>query len=110
MRIPNAEKAVIAPEKLRDYLLNPAHRRGGSKARLLLACGYRADAWDVLEAHLREQHLTRDFTIAKGNLYGRRFEIRAPLSTPNGRSVVFESVWQIDKGTDLPRLITMYPR
>lgn len=41
MRIPNADQAIIAPEKLRDYLLNPAHRRGSAKARLLLACGYR---------------------------------------------------------------------
>jgi hypothetical protein len=44
LRIPNADHAIIAIEKLRDYLLNAAHRRGGSKARLLLSCGYRADA------------------------------------------------------------------
>ena len=31
MLIPNADKAIIAPEKLRDYLLNPAHRRGSAK-------------------------------------------------------------------------------
>jgi len=30
MWIPNADMAIIAPEKLRDYLLNPAHRRGSS--------------------------------------------------------------------------------
>ena len=110
MRIPNAELAVIAPEKLRDYLLNPEHRRGGPKARLLLACGYRADAWDVLEAHLRTQHLIRDFAVVVDNHYGRRYEIVAPLTMPNGRKIVFLSVWQIDTGTDVPRLITMYPR
>lgn len=53
MRIPNADKAIIAQEKLTDYLLNPAHRRGATKARLLLACGYRADAWQILEADER---------------------------------------------------------
>jgi len=82
MRIPNAGRAIIAQEKLRDYLLNPAHRRGSAKARLLLACGYRADAWHVLEADLRAQHLTADFAAAKDNLYGQRFEINAPLATP----------------------------
>ncbi|MGH8675255.1 MAG: DUF6883 domain-containing protein [Burkholderiales bacterium] len=110
MRIPNADKAIIAQEKLRDYLLNPAHRRGSTKARLLLACGYRADAWRVLEVDLRTQHLTVDFALAKDHLYGQRFEINAPLATPSGRRIVFQSIWQIDKGTDLPRLITLVPR
>jgi hypothetical protein len=110
MRIPNAEKAIIAPEKLRDYLLNPAHRRGSTKARLLLACGYRADLWQVLDADLRTQHLTVDVAVIKDVSYGQRFEISAPLATPSGRRIVFQSVWQIDKGAELPRLITLYPR
>lgn len=110
MRIPNADKAIIAPEKLRDYLLNPAHRRGSAKARLLLACGYRAGEWQVLEADLRTQHLTVDFAVAKENLYGQRFEIISLLATPSGRRILFRSVWQIDKGAELPRLITLHPR
>jgi hypothetical protein len=109
MRIPNADKAVIAPE-IRDYLLNPGHRRGSAKARLLLSCGYHADDWQILEADVRTQHLTADFNSGKANAYGQRFEIRAPLTTPSGRQIVFESIWQIDDGTDVPRLITMYPR
>ncbi len=110
MRIPNADRAIIAPEKLRSYLLNTAHRRGSAKARLLLSCGYRADAWQILEADLRAQHLTAEVAGIKENIYGLRLEIRAPLATPSGRLIVFESIWQIDDGTDIPRLITMYPR
>ena len=110
MKIPNADRAIIAPEKLRDYLLNPAHRRGGSKARLLLAFGYRADAWQALEADLRSQHLAADVARIQENAWGRRFEIRTPLLTPTGRRIVMESVWQIDSGNDVPRFITMYPR
>jgi hypothetical protein len=110
MRIPNADKAVIAPEKLRDYLLNPSHRRGSSKARFLLSCGYRADAWQILETDLRTQHLTADYSSTQDNVYGGRFAVRAPLATPNGRQVLLLSVWQIDVGTNVPRLITLYPR
>lgn len=110
MRIPNADRAIIAPEKLRAYLLNPAHRRGSAKARLLLSCGYQADSWHILEADLRAQHLTAEVAVIKENVYGRRFEIRAPLATPSGRRIVFQSIWQIDDGTDVPRLITLYPR
>lgn len=110
MLIPNADKAVIAPEKLRDYLLNMGHRRGSAKARLLLSLGYRRNAWHVLELDLRKQHLTASVTATKQNAYGVRYEVRAPRATPAGRSVVFESIWQIDDGTDVPRFITMYPR
>ncbi|HKD35535.1 MAG TPA: hypothetical protein VKB78_02005, partial [Pirellulales bacterium] len=84
--------------------------RGSAKARLLLRCGYRPDAWQVLEADLRLQHLTADAYLEKNNSYGRRFEIRAPVTTPNGQSVILNSVWQIDVGTDTPRFITMFPR
>jgi hypothetical protein len=99
----------LSPEKLRDYLLNPAHRRGSAKARVLIRCGYRAEAWQQLEANLRTQHLTADFAVAKPNSFGRRFVIQAPLATPSGRRILFHSIWQIDDGTDVPRLITMYP-
>lgn len=107
--IPNADRAVIARSKLEEYLLNPAHRRGASKARLLLAMGYRAAGWTQLESHLREQHLTVDVASTTQTDYGPRFEIVAPLQGPSGKRVVFRSIWQIDIGTDTPRLITMYP-
>jgi hypothetical protein len=109
MKIPNAEKAVIAPEKLRDYLLNPAHRRGGSKACLLMTLGYSADQWQQLEADLHAEHLAADFDCESDSDYGKRYEIVAPLKGQSGRPVNFRSVWQIDTGTDYPRLITMYP-
>ena len=98
------------PEKLRASLLNPAHRRGSAKGRLLLSCEYQADAWHILEADLRAQHLTAAVAVIEENVYGRRFEIRAPLGTPGGWRIVFQSIWQIDEGTDVPPLITMYPR
>ena len=57
MKIPHADRAIIAPEKLRDYLLNPLHRRGGPKARLLMSLGYRAEDFDKLEQDLRHPAL-----------------------------------------------------
>ncbi len=109
MKIPNADKAVIAEDKLRTYLLNVTHRRGGSKARLLVSMGYAPDDWQRLETDIREGHLTADVDQLAESDYGTRFEIVAPLIGPTGRSVNFRSIWQIDLGTDYPRLITMYP-
>jgi len=34
MKLPNAHLALVEREKVTDYLLNPAHRYGASKARI----------------------------------------------------------------------------
>lgn len=110
MSIPNADRATIAADKLRAYLLNPSHKRGGAKARLLISLGYRTDAPHVLESDLRAQHLTQDPVRTSQNPYGVVYEIEAPITTPIGRVVHFCSIWQTDTGSEVPRFITMYPR
>ena len=109
MMIPNADEAVIAKDKLCDYLLNPVHRRGGSKAKLLLSMGYSGDDWQRLESDLRVHHLAADVDCETDSDYGQRYEIVAPLPDSAGGRVQFRSVWQIGIGTDFPRLITPYP-
>ncbi len=110
MKLPNGDRAVIAPAKLRDYLLNISHRSGVSKARLLHSMGYTRRDWTRLEADLRSQHLTSDAVLDGADEYGVSYAIETSLTGPVGRPVVFRSIWQIDSGTDIPRLITMYPR
>jgi hypothetical protein len=110
MRVPNAERAIIAAEKLSAYLLNVSHKRGGPKARLLFSVGYRSDAPQSLGLDLRTQHLTLDVARRSLNPYGVVYEIEAPIETPSGKTVRFCSIWQVDTGTDVPRFITMYPR
>jgi len=110
MQIPNAHKAIISLPKLRHYLLNPAHRSGSPNGRLLLTLGYRATACRALDSDLRKYHLTAEVTTIKDNPFGRRFEIRARILPPCQTPVLFESIWQIDDGTDAPLFITMYPR
>jgi uncharacterized protein DUF6883 len=110
MKIPNADRVIIAADKLTGYLLNVSHKRGGPKARLLLSLGYRSDNPESLESDLRTQHLALDVTRTHETAYGVVYEIEGSITTPSGRTVRFCSVWQIDTGTDVPRFITMYPR
>ena len=109
MKIPNATSAVIAPAKIVRYLLDIDHPHGGTKARLLVSLGYSAANWQQLESDLRSMHLTEDVVVTSQTSWGVRYEIVAPLTGPTGDTVLFRSVWQIDLGTDAPRLITMYP-
>ena len=109
MKLPNADKVIIDPRKIIDYLLNVDHPHGGSKARLLLSLGYSSPQWQQLDVDLRRMHLTEDYVATRHSTWGIRYEIVAPISGPSGDMVLFRSVWQIDLGTDVPRLITMYP-
>jgi hypothetical protein len=43
MKLPNVEQAMVEREKIADYLLNPAHRYGASKARFFTAFGFRME-------------------------------------------------------------------
>jgi hypothetical protein len=109
MELPNRTKAIIAKAKLTAYLLNPSHKRGGSKARKLLAMGYTADQWQRLEQDLIDQHTCGDVRNVSENEYGTTYEIVAALRGPNGTEASFRSIWQIDSGTEAPRLITLVP-
>lgn len=109
VKIPNAAQAIIDERKLAEYLLNPEHQRGGSKAALLLEFGYSGADWQRLERDLRDDHLSQEVVQVRQSSYGVRYEIRAPLHTPSGRLLVLRSIWQIDTGTVIARLITAYP-
>jgi hypothetical protein len=54
-RLPAAHRAVVDPEKLRDYVLSPDHVHGRHKARVFLsALGIDQNNWE----YLREQIIT----------------------------------------------------
>ena len=109
MKIPNRDRAIIEQTKITEYLLNTQHKRGGSKAKMLLQFGYSLENWQQLESDLRQFHLNADVDIVKETAYGVRYEVRAALITPTSKQLFVRTVWQIDKGTDLPRLITLIP-
>jgi hypothetical protein len=109
MRIPNSDRAIIESSKLTEYLLNIDHKRGGAKAKLLIQFGYSIDNWQQLELDIRQFHLAQDVTVIKETDYGTRYEISSSLMTPIDRPLVVKTVWQIDIGTDVPRLITLVP-
>ena len=108
MQLPNSERAIIAQEKLIDYVLNLRHKRGGSKARLLAQFGYTVDTWQQLDADIR-RGLATDVEIVRSTDYGRRYEIRMTLQTPMALPLTVRTIWQIDEGTEVPRLLTLYP-
>jgi len=109
MKIPNNDYAIIEKSKITDYLLNINHQRGGSKAKMLINYGYSLENWQQLESDIRKFHLNAEVSIIKETPYGTRYEIISEILTPIHKPLLMKTVWQIDKGTELPRLITMIP-
>ncbi len=107
--MPNADDAVIDPEKLRDYLLSSEHSHGRFKARFFGALGFRANRWEELESALRTQHLTQEAEPAQVVADGQKFKIRATLVGPEGESAPVVSIWFIRPGETVPRFVTAYP-
>ena len=109
MRLPNADRAEIDPQKLHGYLLSPSHPIGRFKARFFAALGYSAERWREFEADLRSQHLTQDAEPSESMPEGQLFTIRAILKGPNERSALVLSVWFIAAAGGVPRFVTAYP-
>ncbi len=109
MNIPNSYRSITARSKLTEYLLNTEHKRGGTKAKLLLQFDYSPNHWEQLELDIRKFHLTVDVNLIKETAYGSRYEVSANLLTPINRPLLLKTIWQIDTGRDFPRLITLLP-
>ena len=109
MKLPAANRLVVEREKITDYLLNPAHRYGASKARFFAHFGFRMAVWEQLAKALREHGQTHDVTKMRETGFGPRYEVEGGLRCPNGRHPRVRSVWQLDQGAVAPRLLTAYP-
>jgi hypothetical protein len=109
MKLPNPDKLVVEREKIADYLLNPAHRFGASKARFFTHFGFHVKAWEQLAQALLEHGQKHDVTKMRETGFGPRYEVEGRLNCPNGRRPRVRSVWQMDEGAVAPRLLTAYP-
>jgi len=92
MKLPNMANVLIEHDKLVLYLLDQEHLRGGSKARLLHLLGYHVENWQQLAEDLRQQHVLADVVGQQDTAWGKRYDIVAPLTGPNGDTVLFHSV------------------
>lgn len=107
--LPNVERAVIEPAKLRDYLLSTTHPVGRFKAAFFGALGYRADAWQRLEADLRSQILSQPALELEPTVYGRKFAVHGRIKGPSGVAEDVTSIWIVLAAEDFPRFVTAYP-
>ncbi len=109
MQLPGAERAQIEPEKIRDYLLSPDHPVGRFKARFFASIGYDRSRWEALRDDLLAAARTQEAAAGQASPFGRKYEVRATLGVPPGRTAWVTSVWIVLDGDDIPRFVTAFP-
>ncbi|HXC34831.1 MAG TPA: hypothetical protein VNV43_03095 [Candidatus Acidoferrales bacterium] len=88
MKRPNADKLIVEREKIQNYLPNPDHRFGASKARFFEQFGFTLDHWERLAEALRAHGQAHEVKRLRETGFGPRFEIEGELIAPDGRSPV----------------------
>jgi hypothetical protein len=100
---------VIAPEKLRDYLLPPIHPIGRYKALFFRTLGYDQTSCQQLETDLRSLASLPAESL-ESTEHGTKYAIIGRLAGLNGRVAEIVTVWIILAGEDAPRFVTAYPK
>ena len=109
MKLPGAERAVVDPAKVCDYLLSPEHPVGRSKARFFATLGFTRDGWPALRDALLAHARTGEAALGAASPFGQKYVVRGIIRGPGGREATVETVWIVLAGEDAPRLVTAYP-
>ena len=109
MKLPHGDRARVDQEKIVQYLLNPAHPDNGGKAAFFLALGYNVNNWRLLAAAFQSLAANSDISKKLESPHGSKYILDGMIDAPVGKSTVVRTIWAIDRGSEIPRLVTAYP-
>jgi hypothetical protein len=108
VKIPGAERAVLDPAKIQNYLLSQEHPVGRAKARFFGQLGFRQENWTVLQDELfRSARL--EAQLGAATRFGQKYLVHGPINGPSGRTAAIVAVWIVLNGEDFRRFVTAYP-
>jgi hypothetical protein len=108
MKLPNAERAIIDIEKLRDYSLNPLHPEGKHKARVFAGTlGLSAADAEKLRAMISTAISTEEASQGPADEHGERFVLDFATQGLRGK-VTIRTAWIVDRDETVPRLVSCY--
>jgi hypothetical protein len=109
MNLPAAARALIQPEKLRDYLLSTGHPVGRLRP-LSRQDGYSRQGWQRLQMDILQ--LARSGVAVERQMsnFGQKYEGNGILRGPSGREARVTMIWIVKNGEDFPRLVTVPQR
>jgi hypothetical protein len=106
--LPGAAAAMVEEDKVRLYLLDPAHPQNGGKAGFFRSFGFDPIRWTEMARSLRDHPLVNPVTKTLTTVHGAKHLVRCSVRTPDGRNPCITTVW-ITEANRPPRLVTAYP-
>lgn len=107
--LPDAHRAIVDPEKLRDYVLSPDHEHGRHKARVFLsALGIDRGNWDYLREQIVAGVVDAEVSEVRTGRYGLRYSVPMLIEGLNGQTHEVITGWIIEQEGAPPRLTTAY--
>lgn len=107
-RLPNSIMAATDQNKIQRYALNSNHPYGKEKARVFNSVlGYHYENWEKLSNQIFDHLQTSPVSRSEVTEYGTKYVVPMRIYGERNKSMVVNTVWQIDKHSDIPRLITM---
>jgi len=109
MKLPNADVARVAPEKLREYLLSETHPVGKFKAQFFRALGFDSSDVGALAQLLLAIARNEEVQATALSAHGMKFIIDGMLPARSGTIVKVRTVWILETGQQEPHFVTAYP-
>lgn len=107
--LPHRDRAEIPEKKLMEYMLNPDHPKGGSKAVAFRdVLGYTKENAQELASSLLAGLNSWRATEREPQKYGQPYEVKMILTGPTGRQATVKTGWIVENGSTTPRLTTAY--
>jgi hypothetical protein len=101
--------AVVPESKILDYLLSPTHPIGRDKALFFSSLGFSSERWEELASALKAHAANHEVASQEDSMWGTNYSIIGELQCPDGRQPRIRSVWFVEHGGTIPKLITAYP-
>jgi hypothetical protein len=104
--LPNADRAVVEPGKVRDYILSDVRPVGRFKALFFKALGFRAEQWESLRDAFLAIAQSEAAVPTQVTEFGQKFEVRGNLRGQHLRRATVVTVWIVRSGEDFPRFVS----
>lgn len=109
MKMPGCDRPVIPDQKITDYLLSNTHPTGKAKARFFKRFGFDVAYMAVFKDALRQHSVDRDVEQHEATGFGIKYKLTCEINTPDKRNPCIVTVWVIEAGEEIPKLVTAYP-
>ena len=109
MRLPNADQAVVADAKVRDYLLSPSRPVGRFKSSFFAALGFTLANWEDLRGGLLALARSIEAYPGQRSPYGQKYDVRGTITGTLGRQASVVTVWMVPEGRDFAHFVTAFP-